>query len=73
MSIEARPATIALDATSLIVVKGTPNKAVYWSLQGNGTLQPLSIVTDANGTASAVLTPTGSAGDALIVSATYGS
>lgn len=73
MTIEARPASLAIDATSLICVKADPNVVVYWSVLGNGSLQPLSTVTDANGAAAAVLTPTGSVGDELTVSVTYGS
>lgn len=72
MTIEARPPSVAEDATSMIVVNGLPGKAVYWGLQGNGTLQPLSVSLDENGAAAAVLTPTGEAGEILIVSATYG-
>ena len=72
MAVEARPALVAIDATSMIVVKTSPNRVVYWSLLGNGSLQPLSTVTDANGAAAAVLTPTGAAGDQITVSVTYG-
>lgn len=72
MTIEARPATIAVDATSLIVVKTSPARVVSWALVGNGTLQPLSAVTDVNGVAAALLTPTGAAGDELEVTVTYG-
>jgi hypothetical protein len=71
MTIEARPSTVAIDATSLVVVKGPVNSPVVWSLEGNGTLEPFSLVTDGSGVAAAKLTPTGSVGDSLVVSVNY--
>jgi len=71
MSIEARPASVAIDATSMVVVSIAPNAPIAWGLVGNGTLEPLSLITDANGVAAAKLTPTGAPGDALTVSVTY--
>jgi hypothetical protein len=72
MTIEARPVRVATDATSLVVVHAGPLKAVYWSLQGNGTLTPLSDSTDESGVAAARIAPTGAAGEQLIVTASYG-
>ena len=72
MTIEARPRTVAIDASAIVVVKAPlPNLPVVWSIIGNGVLEPLSVVTDGNGVAAAKLTPTGAPGDQLQVTAQY--
>lgn len=74
MSIVAIPAQVAVDATSLVSVKGEPNRAVYWSLTGSaGTLTPISIYTDDQGRAAAIFSPApDEEGQTATVYATYG-
>ena len=73
MTIEARPANVAIDANSLIVFSGPPDVVVYWGVQGNATLEPIHNYTDSNGRAAAKLTPTGAVGETIIVTVDHGS
>jgi hypothetical protein len=72
MSIEARPRTLAEDASCLIVVRAFPGSAIDWSVSGPGILTPLQTVADRNGTASARLEATGEPGQSITVGASYG-
>ena len=74
MAIQANPNSVAVDATSLITVRGTPNVAIYWGLTGStGTLTPINVVTDDQGRAAAVFAPApGEEGQTATISATYG-
>lgn len=69
--IDARPRTVAIDASSLVVFKGEPDTPVIWSVSGNGTLYPIDLVTNSDGVASGVLYPTGAAGDVVVVRVAY--
>jgi hypothetical protein len=57
MSLTAYPLRPAVDATALIVFKGSPNVTVDWDLTGPGTLEPKSPCTDERGVAAALFTP----------------
>jgi hypothetical protein len=75
MTIQARPATVAVDSSTIISVAGPPNRAVYWALgNSSGTLVALQQRTDDQGRAAAIFTPdiTDLGLDALIT-ASYGS
>lgn len=71
MSIQARPMWVAIDANSMVVVVTDPGTPISWSLEGNGTLTPIDLVTNDLGVAAAIVTPTGSVGDELIVHAEH--
>ena len=72
MTIEARPAHVAVDANALVVVVGPPNVPIYWGAIGNAIVHPLHVRTNAFGAAAARVTPTGVPGDVITVSANYG-
>lgn len=53
----AIPSTVPVDGTSFLVYTGQPNKAIDWTLTGDGTLTVLTDQTDAGGKAWARYTP----------------
>jgi hypothetical protein len=75
MSITATPIPVAVDASSLVILMGLPNRAVSWGLTGStGTLTVLNSYTDEWGRAAAIFRPgEGDEGSTAIVSAEYGS
>jgi hypothetical protein len=75
MTIEARPAPVASDSSSLVVLAGLPDRAVYWALGNSaGTLVALNNRTDSQGRAAAVFTPDAAdEGLVAVITASYGS
>jgi hypothetical protein len=53
-------------ASVIVLYAGYPNRRVTWTLDGAGSLSPLTDYTDASGRAGAVLTPD-TAGDLLTI------
>lgn len=74
MTLIANPAVVSVDASCIITVSATPNKAVYWGVSGStGTLAALSTYTDDQGRAVAIFTPgLGEEGSIATITATYG-
>ena len=52
--------------STLLIYSGVAYRRVAWSITGDGTLEPLSNVTDHNGKAAALFTPD-TAGDIVII------
>lgn len=59
MTITVYPAPVRADASALVVFSGPADRSLAWSLDGPGTLTPLSLSTDRNGQAAARYTPSG--------------
>lgn len=72
MTIYAEPPQVAVDATSLVILVGPPDRAVTWSLTGSGTLTIISPYTNEDGLAMALYTPDDNVGETVIVEAEYG-
>lgn len=58
MAINAYPNTLNPDSSGYIVFQGLPHRELTWSVAGSATLTNASTHTNAQGLATAVLTPT---------------
>lgn len=65
------PSRVRVDASALVIYRGSPNSTVEWSLTGTGTLDPINAYTDAAGQAAAKYTP-GNEGETVTISVTAG-
>ena len=71
MTITCYPAAPAVNGSTLIVFKGTPDRTVEWHLSGSGALTAITNYTDARGLAAARYTP-GVEGDIVTITVSAG-